>query len=93
MIDSLWSAVLAAVITMLATGLGGLPFVFLRSFPWNLARLAWAVGTSGWPNSSSSLCMASTKPCLGSLSRGGGSHFSFGVRTLDARCQLRNTRP
>jgi ZIP family zinc transporter len=35
-------AVLAAVITMLATGLGGLPFVFIRTLPQMVARLGWA---------------------------------------------------
>ncbi len=33
--------VIAATITMLATGIGGLPFVFVRNFPDNLARLGW----------------------------------------------------
>ncbi len=33
---------IAAIITMLATGLGALPFVFVRDFPDNLARLGWA---------------------------------------------------
>ncbi len=36
-------AIVAATITMLATGLGGLPFVFVRRFPDEVARLGWAV--------------------------------------------------
>ena len=40
---SLLNAFWAAMITMLATGLGGLPFVFVRRFPTRLAHLAWAV--------------------------------------------------
>jgi zinc transporter ZupT len=40
---TLGEAVLAATITMLATGLGGLPFVFIRKFPDEVARLGWAV--------------------------------------------------
>jgi len=40
---SLLNAFWAAVITTLATGLGGLPFVFVRRFPTRLAHLAWAV--------------------------------------------------
>jgi ZIP family zinc transporter len=39
---TLTNAVIAAIITMLATGLGALPFVFVRDFPDNLARLGWA---------------------------------------------------
>ncbi len=39
---TLADAVVAATITMLATGLGALPFVFVRRFPDNLARLGWA---------------------------------------------------
>lgn len=39
---TLADAVIAATITMLATGLGALPFVFVRRFPDNLARLGWA---------------------------------------------------
>lgn len=35
-------AVAAATVTMLATGIGGLPFVFVRQFPRNLARLSWS---------------------------------------------------
>ena len=40
---SLLNAFWAAVITALATGLGGLPFVFVRRFPTRLAHLGWAV--------------------------------------------------
>ena len=40
---SLWDAFLAATITMLATGLGGLPFVFVKKFPEQIARLGWAL--------------------------------------------------
>lgn len=40
---TLGEAILAATVTMLATGLGGLPFVFVRRFPEELARLGWAV--------------------------------------------------
>jgi ZIP family zinc transporter len=40
---TLWDAVLAATITMLATGLGGLPFVFIRRFPHHISRLGWAL--------------------------------------------------
>lgn len=43
MTPSLWEAFIAATITMLATGLGGLPFVFVRKFPERLARLGWAL--------------------------------------------------
>ena len=39
---TLADAVIAATITMLATGLGALPFVFVRRFPDNLARLGWS---------------------------------------------------
>jgi ZIP family zinc transporter len=35
-------AVVAATFTMLATGLGGLPFVFVQHFPEALAGLSWA---------------------------------------------------
>ena len=38
----LWETILAATITVLANGLGGLPFVFVREFPRNMARLGWA---------------------------------------------------
>ena len=40
---TLLRAFLAAVVTMLATGLGGLPFVFVRRFPEDLARLGWSL--------------------------------------------------
>ncbi len=40
---SLWDAFIAATITMLATGIGGLPFVVVRRFPQQVARLGWAV--------------------------------------------------
>lgn len=40
---SLWDTVLAATITALATGLGGVPFLFLRSIPLRWAHLSWAV--------------------------------------------------
>jgi ZIP family zinc transporter len=41
--SSLLTAFWAGVITTLATGIGGLPFVFVRSIPERLAHLAWAV--------------------------------------------------
>jgi ZIP family zinc transporter len=40
---SLLDTVLAATITALATGLGGVPFLFLRSIPIRWAHLSWAV--------------------------------------------------
>lgn len=40
---TLLDTVIAATITMLATGLGGLPFVFFRTIPANFARMAWAL--------------------------------------------------
>lgn len=40
---SLTDTIIAATITMLATGLGGLPFVFVKEFPARIARLGWAV--------------------------------------------------
>lgn len=40
---TLGDTILAATVTVLACGLGGLPFVFIREFPPNLARLGWAV--------------------------------------------------
>lgn len=40
---TLGEAVAAATVTMLATGLGGLPFVFVKRFPDEIARLGWAV--------------------------------------------------
>jgi ZIP family zinc transporter len=39
---TLTETILAAAITVLANGLGGLPFVFVKKFPKNLARLGWA---------------------------------------------------
>ena len=39
---TLLDTIIAATITMLATGLGGLPFVFVRTIPHQLAGLAWA---------------------------------------------------
>ncbi|MFQ5922087.1 MAG: ZIP family metal transporter [Anaerolineales bacterium] len=39
---TLADAVIAATLTMLATGLGALPFLFVRRFPDDLARLGWA---------------------------------------------------
>jgi ZIP family zinc transporter len=43
MAASLTETVIAATITVLANGLGGLPFVFVNEFPANVARLGWAV--------------------------------------------------
>jgi len=43
MVPTLTETVIAASITVLSNGLGGLPFVFLKSFPKNIARLGWAV--------------------------------------------------
>jgi ZIP family zinc transporter len=40
---SLGDAVIAASITTLATGLGGVPFLFLRSIPLRWAQLSWAI--------------------------------------------------
>jgi len=37
-----WKAVIAAAITVLATGLGGLPFVFVKKFPEGVTRAGWA---------------------------------------------------
>ena len=39
---TLTDTIIAATFTMLATGLGALPFVFVRNFPDTLARLGWA---------------------------------------------------
>jgi ZIP family zinc transporter len=39
---TLTETILAAAITVLSNGLGGLPFVFVKEFPKNLARLGWA---------------------------------------------------
>jgi ZIP family zinc transporter len=43
MVATLTDTIIAAVITVLANGLGGLPFVFVRDFPTRIARLGWAV--------------------------------------------------
>ena len=43
MAATLVDTIIAATITVLANGLGGLPFVFLKEFPRNIARLGWAV--------------------------------------------------
>lgn len=43
MTATLTETIIAATITMLACGLGGLPFVFIRDFPENIARIGWAV--------------------------------------------------
>jgi ZIP family zinc transporter len=42
MTASLTDTIIAAAITVLANGLGGLPFVFIKDFPKILARLGWA---------------------------------------------------
>jgi ZIP family zinc transporter len=39
---SLTDTIIAAAITVLANGLGGIPFVFVKDFPVELARLGWA---------------------------------------------------
>lgn len=39
---SLFDTIIATTITVLSNGLGGLPFVFMKDFPKNLARLGWA---------------------------------------------------
>ena len=43
MAATLVDTIIAATITVLANGLGGLPFVFMKEFPRNIARLGWAV--------------------------------------------------
>jgi ZIP family zinc transporter len=43
MVASLTDTIIAATITVLANGLGGLPFVFVRNFPQTIARLGWSV--------------------------------------------------
>lgn len=43
MATSLLDAVIAATITVLANGLGGAPFLFIKTFPPTAARLSWAV--------------------------------------------------
>ncbi len=40
---SLTDTIIAATVTVLANGLGGLPFVFVRDFPEKVARIGWAV--------------------------------------------------
>lgn len=40
---SLVETTIAATVTVLACGLGGLPFVFIRTFPAHLARAGWAI--------------------------------------------------
>lgn len=42
MVASLTDTIIAATVSVLANGLGGLPFVFVRSFPAYLARFGWA---------------------------------------------------
>jgi ZIP family zinc transporter len=42
MVASLGETIIAATISVLANGLGGLPFVFIRKFPGYLARFGWA---------------------------------------------------
>ncbi len=43
MTPTLIDTIIAATITVLANGLGGLPFVFTKKFPDVIARLGWAV--------------------------------------------------
>ncbi len=43
MTATLADTIVAATITVLANGLGGLPFVFVRDFPRQIARIGWAV--------------------------------------------------
>jgi ZIP family zinc transporter len=43
MTTSLTETIIAASITVLSGGLGGLPFIFLKEFPKTIARLGWAV--------------------------------------------------
>lgn len=40
---TLLETIVAATITVLANGIGGLPFVFVKEFPENVARIGWAV--------------------------------------------------
>jgi hypothetical protein len=42
MVASLTDTIVAATISVLANGLCGLPFVFVRDFPAYLARFGWA---------------------------------------------------
>ncbi len=39
---TLLDTIIASAVTVLSNGLGGLPFVFMKNFPKNLARLGWA---------------------------------------------------
>jgi len=43
MTTTLLDTIIAASITVLSNGLGGMPFVFLKEFPKVIARLGWAV--------------------------------------------------
>ena len=43
MVVPLTETIIAAIITVLANGLGGLPFVFVREFPKKVAQAGWAV--------------------------------------------------
>jgi ZIP family zinc transporter len=43
MVVTLTETVIAATLTVLANGLGALPFVFLHYFPEKLARIGWAI--------------------------------------------------
>ncbi len=43
MTASLTDTIIAATITVLANGLGGLPFIFVSEFPQNIARMGWAI--------------------------------------------------
>ena len=40
---SFWNAVIAASITTLTTGIGGVPFLFVRTIPARWAQLSWAI--------------------------------------------------
>jgi ZIP family zinc transporter len=42
MVATLTETIIAAAVTVLANGIGGLPFVFVKDFPQTLARLGWA---------------------------------------------------
>jgi ZIP family zinc transporter len=42
MTATLTETILAATVTVLSNGLGGVPFLFMKDFPKNLARLGWA---------------------------------------------------
>lgn len=43
MTTGLINTIIAASITVLTNGLGGLPFVFVKDFPEKIARMAWAI--------------------------------------------------